>query len=119
MLTLSYSCRYYLYRSATDMRKGFDSLCGLVQSQLRQDPLSGDIFIFLNRRRDRVKLLVWDQNGYAVYYKRLERGTYELPLEEPGSKSICITREKLMLILEGIELKSVRKRKRFSFSKSG
>lgn len=114
MLALPHSCRYYLYRRATDMRKGFDSLSGLVQNELKQNPLSGDIFIFLNRRRDRIKLLVWDQNGFAIYYKRLERGTYELPIENGPSGSIYITREKLLLILEGIELKTVRKRKRFS-----
>ena len=118
MLALEHSCRYYLYRSDTDMRKGFDSLCGLVQHELNLNPLSGDIFIFLNRRRDRIKLLVWDQNGYAIYYKRLEQGTYEIPEEDVPSKSIYITREKLMLIMEGIELKTVRKRKRFSLQKS-
>ncbi len=78
MLHLSPSCRYYLYRHGTDMRKGFDSLCGIVQNQLEKNPLSGDVYIFLNRRRTHIKLLLWEGDGFSSYYKRLEKGSYEL-----------------------------------------
>ena len=96
------------------MRKGFDGLSGLVRSEMCGDPLSGDVFIFINRRRDRMKLLVWDRSGFVLWYKRLEQGTYELPASASGQKSVYISWEKLVLILEGVSLGSVVKRQRFS-----
>lgn len=105
---------YHLYAQPSDMRKGFNALSGMVRNELERNPLSGEVFIFLNRRRTLIKLLVWDTTGYVIYYKRLEAGTFELPVLSGNEKSITLTREKLMLILEGIELKSVKKRKRFS-----
>lgn len=96
------------------MRKGFDGLGGLVTNQLGQNPLSGDIFIFVNRNRTLVKILVWDQTGFAIWHKRLEQGTFEVPQVGKSQTSVEITRQKLMLILEGISLKSVKSRKRFS-----
>ena len=77
MFSLTERHRYFLYRSATDMRKGFDGLSGVVRNDLGMDPLSGDVFIFLNRRRTHMKLLVWEDSGFVVYYKRLERGRFE------------------------------------------
>ncbi len=71
MLNLSTKVRVFLYTRPTDMRKGFDGLHGLVLDVLRQDPLSGDLFVFLNRRRDRVKILVWEGDGLALWYKKL------------------------------------------------
>ncbi len=109
MFSLSSSCRYFLYRHPTDMRKGFDGLSGLVRDGLQKDPLSGDVFIFFNKRRSQVKLLLWERDGFSMYYKRLEQGTYELPL----STSSELKSSELMLILQGISLKSVRRRKRF------
>ena len=110
MLSLSPACRYYLYSQAADMRKGFDSLCALVRDELGKDPLNGDVFIFLNRRRNQVKLLQWDKDGFGLYWKRLEKGTYEHPLKEGAE----LTPRELMLILQGVFLRSVRIRKRFS-----
>lgn len=99
--------RYYLYREATDMRKSFDGLCGLVRSGLGRDPLSGDVFVFINRRRTHIKLLVWDRSGFVLYYKRLEVGTFEMPeAAEP-------TWSQVVLMLEGVSLKSARYRKRY------
>lgn len=115
MLSLGPSHRYYLYLGWTDMRKGFNGLSGLVRAELGQDPLSGDVFIFVNRKRDRMKLLLWDRNGYVIWYKRLERGVFELPSGE--LKSYPISWNKLVMILEGIALKSVQQRERFSREK--
>jgi len=110
MLVLPSSCRYFLYRHQADMRKGFDGLSGLVRQGLLKDPLSGDVFIFFNRRRSQVKLLVWEGDGFSIYHKRLEKGTYEIP-ETPAGE---LRSDELMLILQGIWLRSVRRRKRFN-----
>ena len=113
MLHLSSSCNYYLYRGNTDMRKGFDSLSGLVSSQMQLNVLSGSVFIFLNKKHNQVKLLLWEGDGFALYYKRLEKGTYELPATNDKNDRLSISSEQLQLILQGISLKSVRRRKRY------
>jgi transposase len=110
MLSLPSSCRYFLYQHQADMRKGFDGLGGLVRDGLQKDPLSGDAFIFFNKRRNQVKLLLWEKDGFSIYHKRLERGTYEVP----GHTLAELRSDELMLILQGISLKSVHRRKRFS-----
>lgn len=112
MLHLSPSYTYYLCQDPTDMRKGFDSLSGLVVSQLQLNALGGAVFIFVSRRRNQIKLLLFEGDGFALYHKRLERGTYELPAATGGSPTI--TSQQLQLILEGISLKSVRHRKRYT-----
>jgi len=110
MISFGPAQRYYLYREPTDMRKSFDGLCGLVRSGLSRDPLSGEVFVFINRRRTHIKLLVWDRSGFVLYYKRLEQGTFELPaLSETGRLSW----QQLVLILEGVSLKSARYRRRY------
>jgi transposase len=116
MLHLSASCKYYLHRGPTDMRKGFDSLCGIVSSQLGMNVLSGSVFIFINKKQTQVKLLLWEGDGLAVYYKRLERGTYELPYLIANDNDISISNEALQHILQGVSLQSVRKRKRYQQS---
>lgn len=111
MLSFSSPQRYFLYRSATDMRKGFNGLSGLVRTHFGHDLLSGDVFIFMNKRRDRIKLLVWDRNGFVVWYKVLERGTFELPAAEQATLELSWT--DLHLLLEGIEIKSAKRLKRY------
>jgi len=113
ILSFSKNLRYYVYRHATDMRKGFDCLCGMVNNEFLMSPLSGDVFIFFNQRRDRVKLLHWQEDGFVIFYKRLEKGTFEIPLKNTSQKSIEIEAQTLQLILEGITLSSVKKRKRY------
>ena len=113
MLALSDAQRYFLYRHAADMRKSFYTLASIVRQEMQGNPLSGDIFIFLSRRRNQIKLLHWDKDGYAIYCKRLEEGNYELPLQ-PDETSYLITRQQLLLILEGISLKQIKYRKRYS-----
>ena len=116
MLSFSSKQRYFFYGSATDMRKGFAGLSGLVRQYIKHDLMSGDVFIFINRRRDRIKLLMWDATGFALYYKQLERGTFE-----PASKlrsgteqaSVELSWSELVMLLEGIEIKSIKQRKRY------
>lgn len=100
------------------MRKSFDGLSGIVRNGLQKDPLTGDIFIFFNKRRNQVKLLLWERDGFSLYYKRLERGTYELPSLTSPSASVELRSDELMLILQGISLKSVRRRERFDQAKN-
>lgn len=111
MLSFSSRQRYFLYRGATDMRKGANGLSGLVGAHIGHELLSGDAFIFINKRRDRVKLLVWDRDGFVVWYKVLEQGTFELPTAKNAALEMSWT--DIQLFLEGIEIKSVRRRKRY------
>ena len=92
------------------MRKSFSGLSGLVRSAMQAEPTSGDVFVFVNRRRNRIKLLVWDRTGFMLLYKCLEQGTFELPVDQTGA----LKYEELILILEGVSLSSIRRRKRFS-----
>jgi len=107
------SARYYLYREPTDMRKSFDGLCGLISSRLGQDPRSGDVFIFLNKRRTLIKLLRWEPGGFVLFYKRLESGTFELPLAKSTSLSQSMEYGQLAMMVDGFSLKYAKKRKRF------
>jgi len=100
------------------MRKSFDSLSALVSQVVSQDPLSGHLFVFLNRPRNRIKILFWDRSGYCLYYKRLEAGTFVVPPREDAVSAAAISVPELMLILEGIDLTHSRQRKRFSLKKS-
>lgn len=111
MLALSNAQRYFVYRGATDIRKGFDGLSGIVRNELKGNPLSGDVFVFFNRRRTHVKLLMWDRDGFAIYYKRLERGVFEIP--QGYEQSALVSSQTLSLILHGIVLNSVRRKKRY------
>lgn len=113
MIAFGPSHRYYLYREPTDMRKSFDGLSGLVRSKVGRDPLSGDVFIFLNRRRTHVKLLVWDRSGFVLYYKRLEEGTFDLPESERAMDDRPISWDQLIMMLEGVVMEKVRYRKRY------
>jgi transposase len=108
----------YLCTAPTDMRKGFDSLAALVTEQLGRDPLSGDLFLFLSRGRDRLKALVWQPDGFALWYKRLEVGVYRLPIHEPGQTSVTLKASELAMLLDGIDLKSVRRMPRYQRSAS-
>lgn len=111
MLSIAHIHRCYLYRSRTDMRKGVDSLCGLIRNELGKDPLNGELFVFFNCNHSQIKLLLWEQDGFSLYQKKLERGTYELPEGTGAHHSINSTQ--LNLILQGISLKSVQHRPRY------
>ena len=117
MLALSDAFRYFLYAKPADMRKSFYSLAALVREELHRDPLSGDIFIFLSRRRHHLKLLRWEGDGFALYSKRLESGSYELPKAQ-DENSFLLSHKELLLILQGISLQQVQYRKRYEHKTS-
>jgi transposase len=116
MFTLTSSHRYFLYDQATDMRKSFDGLSGIVQSQLQRDPMSGEVYVFINKRRNRIKLLHWEQGGFVLYYKRLEKGLFELP--KTLDKTLGVSWSTLMMIVEGISLDYIRKKDRYQAIKN-
>ena len=105
--------RIWLASEATDMRCGFDRLAERVRALIEQDPLSGQLFVFRSRRGDRLKILVWDRDGYVLWYKRLEEGTFKLPRIEAGAMSVELRASELAMMLDGIDLKSVRRSKRY------
>lgn len=115
MLALSHNCRYFLYRTPCDMRYGINSLAGLVRNELGFDPLSGDVFVFLGKRTNQIRLLQWDRDGFAMYIKKLEQGTFEWP----QGTAATITAHQLTLLLQGVMLESVRLRKRYTLLKQG
>ena len=95
------------------MRKSFDGLSGIVKNEIRRDPLSSAIFIFWNRRRNQLKLLHWEGDGFALYHKRLEKGTFELPVADEGQDVLSIESDQLLLLLKGISLRHIQRRKRY------
>jgi len=115
MIVFHSTQRFFLYRNATDMRKSFDGLSGLVTNELQQPLTSGDVFIFLNKPRNSIKILVWDRSGFVIYYKRLEAGTFEMPSATGEAKSISLKWEELVLLLEGISLQNVQRKKRYAY----
>ena len=112
MIMLPSAVRIFLCMRPTDLRKSFDGLTGLVQECFGQDPLTGHLFLFVNRRRDRIKILYFDRDGLAIWYKRLEAGSFEMPTtaERDG---IELQAAQLAMILSGIDMSSARQRKRF------
>ncbi len=106
--------KIYLYAKPADMRKSFDGLHAIVQSEFRRDIRSGDVFLFLNRRLDRIKLIHWDQDGLAIWMKRLERGTFQRPRGSVSGAQVEMDATDLALLLSGIELASVKRRPRYS-----
>jgi transposase len=115
MLHLDSSTKYFWFNGPADFRKGFDGLCGLVKEHLRTDVTDGGIFIFLNRRRNAIKLLKWEGDGLSIYHKRLEQGVFEEPKKSADGTQIIIDSDQLSLILQGIRLSSVVRNKRFKF----
>ena len=116
MLTIAAQTRIFIALHATDMRKGFDGLSGLVSDMLKQDPLSGALFLFVNRRRDRMKVLYWDGDGLAIWYRRLEQGTFQIPAANAQLNAIEIRSDEFTMLLRGIDLSSVKRRKRFQLA---
>jgi transposase len=112
MIHLPASVRVYLCLSPCDMRRSFDGLHALVRDHLRLDAFAGHLYLFANKRRDRLKILYWDRDGFAIWAKRLEAGGYAIPPGEPGSTRLEITVEELGALLSGIDLSTATRRKR-------
>lgn len=117
LLALNDRLKYHLYRKETDMRMGFDSLCGLVHNELGKRILDGDAFIFINRQRTHLKLLVWEKNGFTIFYRRLEMGTFEVPAFDLDARSMQISVDQLSFMLKGISLKEIKYRKGYAHFK--
>ena len=115
MLSLASTVRVFLCVEPTDMRRSFDGLAIMVEQIIDQDPLSGHLFVFCNKRADRVKLLYWDRDGYAIWYKRLEQGVFRLPRrsDESDPASVEVEAAELTMLLEGIDLSSVKRSSRY------
>lgn len=116
MISIASSTRVFVSVTPTDMRKGFDGLQGLVSGVLQQDPLSGHLFLFVNRRRDRLKVLYWDGDGLAIWYRRLEKGTFQLPTVSADQSSAEINREELIMLIRGLDYETVSRRRRFTLT---
>src|SRR6202790_5919757 len=113
MLSLPSSVRIWLASCPTDLRKSFDSLAELVRQQLQGDPLSGQLFVFRNKRGDRIKLLYWDEDGFVIVYKRLEQGTFRWPSTAPGQQSVKLRAAELAMLLDGIDWQHARRERRY------
>ncbi len=117
MLAFPAGVRVYVANEPTDMRKSFDGLSAIVQHSFHRDPFDGDVFAFFNRRRDRVKILFWDRNGFWISMKRLERGTFDSWRPKSGDAThVEVERAQLVMLLEGIDLKSAKFRRHYSRS---
>jgi transposase len=114
VLTLPSSVRIFVAAEPVDLRRGFDGLAAATRSVIREEPESGHLFVFLNRRRNRIKLLVWDRTGYLIVYKRLEAGTFTLTSSPPpGHRHLEMDAGELALLLEGIDLRGATRRTRW------
>lgn len=114
MLSFGPKLRIYLHAQPTDMRKSFDGLSGLVRSVFQADPTDGSLFLFINRRRDRMKAMWWDRDGLALFYKRLESGTFEMLRAADDASVLEIDATQLAMLLAGVTLESAKRRKRFA-----
>ena len=112
MIHLPPSVHIFLCSRPADMRRSFDGLAAMTSEIVRADPMSGHLFVFCNRRKDRVKILFWDRSGYWILYKRLERGVFKFP-QGDGSGAVEVEAVDLALLLEGIDLAGARRRARF------
>lgn len=104
MLRMTPSCNVYLALGVTDLRNNIDGLALMVERQFRLDPFSNSLFVFCNRKRDKLKILFWDKNGFWLYYRRLESGHFEWPQSEPGKRTVGITEQQLSWILDGLSM---------------
>ena len=117
MIGLAIGLKVFVCTQPADMRRSFDGLGGMAVSIIEQDPMSGHLFVFRNRNRDRLKILYWDRDGLAIWYKRLEKGTFQFPTDlidkDKRSPRAEISSEQLSLLLGGIDLRSVERRRRY------
>ncbi len=113
MLSFPPAVRIWLALAPADLRKGFDALAELVRQHLRNDPLSGHVFVFRNRRSDRIKLLYWDTDGFIIVYKRLERGTFRFPAAAEGQAGVTVRAAELAMLLDGVDWQNAKRSQRY------
>jgi transposase len=113
VLSFPPAVRIWLCVPATDLRKSFDSLAELVRQQLDADPLSGHVFVFRNRKSDRIKLMYWDEDGYVIVYKRLEAGTFRFPKLDANQAGVTLRAAELAMLLDGVDWQNVRRSRRY------
>lgn len=116
LLSLSANVQYYLFMGNADMRRTFEGLCGLVRNQMEMDPLNRQVYIFINKRGTQLKLLCWEGDGFCIFHKRLEAGTFERPSADQDGLKASVSMAQLQLILQGVRLGSVTYRKRYQGS---
>ena len=113
MLSFPPAVRIWLGTQPVDLRRSFDGLAEQVRSHLQHDPLSGHVFVFRNKRGDRIKLLYWDEDGYVIVYKRLEEGTFRWPVVAQGQASVTLRASELSMLLDGIDWQKVQRSRRY------
>ena len=114
MIHLTDKCRYLLYSGDTDMRKSFHGLAALVRNKMKCDVLNGDVYVFISKRRNSIKLLRFEGDGFAIFYKHLEKGTFEMPKYQAQTNTMLITDNELLFILKGVALKKIKYRSRYT-----
>jgi transposase len=114
MIHISDKSRYLFYSGNTDMRKSFHGLAAIVKYKMQCDVLNGDVYIFISKRRNAIKLLRFEMDGFAIFYKRLEKGTFEIPVPDSKSDTLLLTDNELIFILKGVALRQVKYRPRYS-----
>jgi len=113
LIMLSDHRSYHLYRKETDMRKGFNLLCGIILNELGRQVTQGDAFIFINKPRTHLKMLVYEQGGFTIFYRRLEKGTFEVPAFDLDARSMPLNANQLHFMMQGISLQTIKYRKRY------
>ena len=114
MLAVNATTRVYLYMRDVDMRRSYDGLMAIVQAEFARDIRLGDYFMFVNKRRDRIKIMWWDRDGLAIFMKRLEAGTVQKPIITSDAKSLVIDQAQLAMLLTGIDVSNIKRRKRYT-----
>jgi hypothetical protein len=117
MFALTNQMRYHLFNQSTDMRKSFSGLCGLINNFTELTPTNGDVYVFINKSRNKIKLLHWEDGGFVLYYKRLKQGTIEALDFDSSPIHNSISYKKLLLLIEGICLKNIHQKKRYILEK--
>lgn len=113
MFALSSSLNFKLYAHPVDMRKSFDGLSNLVSNDLEKSPTDGSVYIFINKLRNKAKLLHWQGGGFVLYYKRLEQGSFELPIYDDTTASLTLDYSQLVLLIDGVSITNIKRRKRY------
>lgn len=117
MFTLSSNLRFHLYNQPTDMRKSFNSLSGIIRNELDRNPCNGEVFIFINKPRNKIKLLHWQGIGFTLYYRRLEEGTFDVPRYDPTVGSVYLSYTQIVMLVDGLSVKNIAKRKLYNREK--